>query len=882
MLSRTPCSITEFCRTVLPLLYRRTDGRGILNDVAAIVETDRWNSFDRFHDTTKTLVQRYGETGAAAEVHTIQTGGRIGSGRWIIHEAADVRWATVDILKPVRKRILDYRENPWHVIQWSGATPRKGMVNELVTVDTPEVLERIPTGGLTGKMVLTCMDPRGRLQQLAEKGAAGIITDKPVPNLSGATAWTKFGWGGISIENAAVPLVGLVLSEREGKKLRKLMQTHGGLMLHTRVDIRKYVGTHDVVSGVILGRDDPQDEIWVLAHSAEPGAIDNASGVALCLEIARVIEGLIAEGLLCRPRRSIRLINGYECYSFFKYLEDVRRLQSPLAGVVIDTVGSRPEVCDGRLEWHATIPMSAGFVDRVGEAIIRSTLRLKNPGYKLCREPFQPTSDTLIGDPKYGFPCPWITTHHRKTRKGFDAYHTSADTLKLLSPHGLAACATAMAGYLYYLADAGSREAVELATAETDRTLKQLQSRRSKVSAAQAAYLCEQHRITTEKLQRWMWGGDRLEVLSHLSDCERRVREAVQKTGRTKKRIRKRRVPGEARVPLRTAPLSPTSENTPSPIASRIRESKLSPWALFWADGNRTLAEIAEVVSREKEQEVTVEQVVTFFEAQAELGYVKLFEQKDVVSRAQIVSDLKALGLERGMDVMVHASLSRIGHVIGGADTVIDSLLTVIGRKGTLMMPSFNHRRARVFNPMATPTTNGAIPDAFWRRLEAVRTQHPTHALAAIGSKAEDLCCDHIEAGLWTADSPLARFMHGGGYILFLGVTHDVSTVCHVAEVSVPCGCIDPFGSVDRVVAKDGNVREVRGLAFRSQICPVPPNKLNKTLERRKLQQYGLVGRAPSTLVKAIDVWKVRREHLKDVCPTCTIKPRIRKRSHKK
>ncbi len=871
-----PRSISRFCRTALPLLHRRTDGRRVLNAIAEVAETDRWNSFDRFHDTTKTLVQRYEEAGAKAEVYAIPTGGRIGSGRWIVQEAEDVRGATVDVVRPVRQRILDYRENPWHAIQWTSGTPREGMTCEMVILDTEEEIDRVRPGGLRGRVVLTKLDPRGRLRQLAEKGAAGVITDRPVEGLPEATAWVKFGWGGVPIENAAACLVGLVLSEKGGKRLRGLVQKHGKLTLLVKVDVRRYVGTHDLVSGVIRGGADPQDEVWVLAHSAEPGAIDNASGVAVCLEIARVIEGLVREGALPRPRRSIRLLNGYECYSFFHYLENVRRLQTPLAGVCLDTLGARPEVCDGQLSWRATIPMSAGFVDRVGEAFLRATLRLGRPVYRLITGPFVSTSDTLIGDPKFGFPCPWLTTHYRK--KGvYDAYHTSADTLRLLSPDGLARCATAMAAYLYYLADAGSREVMDLAGAETEWALKEVQGMRRR--PAQARYVRERHRVSIERLQRWMWGGDRGAILAHLSDCERRVREAAtdrQSDAPGNGRARGRVAPGGNRAPRRTVPLAPTLENTPASVGERIRGAKLASWALFWADGRRTLAEIAEAVSCEQGKAATVEQVATFFEAHADLGYVELIQPKDMVSKAQIIADLKALGLRRGMDVMAHSSLSRIGHVIGGAEAVVEALLAVIGRGGTLVMPSFNHRGAEVFNPLATPTTNGAIPDAFWRRPDAVRSLHPTHPVAAVGPRAEALCRDHLEVGIWERESPIGRLIHGGGYILSLGVDHNASTAYHVAETSIPCGCNDPFGNVDRIVTPDGEVREVRGLAFRSRPCPVPPSRLNETLDRRRLQRKGLVGKAVSTLVKAIDLYNVRREHLKDVCPTCTIQPRIR------
>ena len=452
-------SLQRLCRETLPLMLREASGKELMGSVRAVSATDRWNSFDRFHKTTETLVRRYEVAGAQAEVESIQTGGRIGSGRWVIQEACDVRGATVDVVHPVKQRGLDWRENPWHVIQWSAGTPREGLRLRLVVIDEVTAIERLSADGLAGAIVLTKLDPRSGLKLLADKGAAGVIVDGAVRNLPDALAWTKFGWGAIPLERSSARLVGFVLSDKQGEKLRRLVRRHGELTLQVKADIRKYVGSHDVVSGVIKGAGDPQDEVWAIAHSAEPGAVDNASGVALTLEIARVVEGLIRAGKIQRPRRTIRLLNAYECYGFFAYLERVRRLQTPLAGVCIDTVGSKPEVCDGRLEWHASIPMSAGFVDRIGEAILRSGVRRHRPGYTVCPENFMSTSDTLIGDPQYGFPCPWITTHHRRDGRGFDAYHSSADVAKLLSPKGLETCAASMAAYLYYLADMGSGEA---------------------------------------------------------------------------------------------------------------------------------------------------------------------------------------------------------------------------------------------------------------------------------------------------------------------------------------------------------------------------------------------------------------------------------------
>ncbi|MDP6041606.1 MAG: M28 family peptidase, partial [Candidatus Latescibacteria bacterium] len=489
---------------------------------------------------------------------------------------------TLDIIRPIKQRVLNYRDNPWHVIQWSSATPPKGLECELVVIDDEDQLKSMRSGALQNKLVLTRLDVRRYLKDIADKGAVGLITDAGQKDLPRATAWTKFGWGAIPMDRAQVNLVGLVLSTSDGNKLRATIKKHGSLTVRVKVDIRYYAGSHDLVSGLVTGADNPQEEVWVLAHSAEPGAHDNASGVALCLEIARTLENLIAAGKLPRPKRTIRLLSGYECYSFFHYIEHARRFQTPLAGVCIDTVGARPEICEGQLSWRSTIPMSATFVDRIGASILLSTLRRIKAGYKLAEGGFVSTSDTLAGDPQYGFPCPWIATHYRKKDQAWQAYHSSNDVPSVLSTSGLKACAVGMAGYLYYLANLDTRGVLDIAQSETDYAEALLSSAQSPETAN---YLRQQHSVTLNHLQRWLWEGERSTVLNDMSNSESRVHTIA-----SKKKEKRVRIPQSAkRVPYRTAPISPTMENTPTPIADRIRKSGLSAWALFWANGQRSL-----------------------------------------------------------------------------------------------------------------------------------------------------------------------------------------------------------------------------------------------------------------------------------------------------
>jgi len=401
-------------------------------------------------------------------------------------------------------------------------------------------------------------------------------------------------------------------------------------------------------------------------------------------------------------------------------------------------------------------------------------------------------------------------------------------------------------------------------------------------ASAAAASVRAGYAATEARLRRWLWGGERPAVMARLRTARARVEQAAP-GGWQRRPVPRALAAAVRRVPRRTAPLTPTLENTPEALAARLRRAGLDPWTLYWADGRRSIAEIAALAAGDRpgakggpaagDWKQVLQRHAEFFAVHAELGYVQLMDPPQMWTRARLTGDLRRLGVRPGMDLMVHSSLSALGPVAGGAETVVAALLAAIGPRGTLLMPSFNHRAARVYNPLTTPTTNGAIPDAMWRRPDAVRSLHPTHAVAAIGPRAEHYCRGHVEAGVWAYDSPIGRLIHGGGYLLCLGTTHNTSTAYHVAEISMPCRCIDMFGADDVVVMPDGNLQRVRGLAFRAGPCPVPTSKLDETLDRRGLQRRGKVGQADSALCRAIDLWRVRREHLRGVCATCTVRP---------
>ena len=165
-------------------------------------------------------------------------------------------------------------------------------------------------------------------------------------------------------------------------------------------------------------------------------------------------------------------------------------------------------------------------------------------------------------------------------------------------------------------------------------------------------------------------------------------------------------------------------------------------------------------------------------------------KEKSVNSR-ELKEGLNKLGLEKGMKVMVHSSLPGIGYVDGGAQTVINVLLEIIGLEGLLIMPCppisgstvESLKRKDIFNLRTTPCTTGIICETFRKWPGVVRSYHPTHSIAAYGQDASWVVKDHhLDDTPFGLNSPFARLMEIDGYILGVGLDTRWITFYHHFE----------------------------------------------------------------------------------------------------
>lgn len=221
------------------------------------------------------------------------------------------------------------------------------------------------------------------------------------------------------------------------------------------------------------------------------------------------------------------------------------------------------------------------------------------------------------------------------------------------------------------------------------------------------------------------------------------------------------------------------------------------------------------------------------------------------VDRRAIVDELWRLGVARGGLLLVHSSLSAFGHVRGGAEAVVDSLLEAIGENGSLFVPSFNYGQL-VYDPATTPSLTGAVSEAVRRRVTARRSLHPTHPISGIGIAAAQILAEHSLMHPFGQGSPLWQLWERNAQVLLLGCDQRANSMIHVAEEAVAV----PYLNRMRIarMTQNGAVRE---LTVRRPPCSMSFGVIDTPLRERGQLRETTIGNAHIRLMLSADIVNV-------------------------
>lgn len=184
-----------------------------------------------------------------------------------------------------------------------------------------------------------------------------------------------------------------------------------------------------------------------------------------------------------------------------------------------------------------------------------------------------------------------------------------------------------------------------------------------------------------------------------------------------------------------------------------------------------------------------LEKFVSLAEFLEKHGYLNIIRnQPPLVTKQMIMEGLKKIGLCSGDVVIVHSSLSQFGEVQGGADTVIDALMEVIGKDGLLAMPAFSFvtdgNNVPAFDPASSKADSsvGMICETFRQRKGVLRSPHPTHSLAAWGQRAEKFLRSENAHDTFDWNGPWGNLFKWNGKVLSFGETFGATTYLHALE----------------------------------------------------------------------------------------------------
>jgi aminopeptidase YwaD len=256
-----------------------------------------------------------------------------------------VRGAELRLVKPEARLITTTESAPSALIQGSRSADLTAPLIDIGPGADPKNYEG---KDVRGKVVLAGNALPDDVKEMAihRHGAAGVLFYFDLPHNSGDNQdanldchWSPWG------NNGQPSTFGFSLSNNQYRYLKRLLDSGEKVVVKVKVDAEIKQGEEavfDTLDAAIPGADFPDEEFLLWAHidHAMPGAVDNASGCSVVLEVARTLQALIANGLVPRPKRTIRFLWLPHVTGLYMYLsKHPEKIGKIRGGISIDSVG---------------------------------------------------------------------------------------------------------------------------------------------------------------------------------------------------------------------------------------------------------------------------------------------------------------------------------------------------------------------------------------------------------------------------------------------------------------------------------------------------------------------------------------------------------------
>lgn len=198
----------------------------------------------------------------------------------------------------------------------------------------------------------------------------------------------------------------------------------------------------------------------------------------------------------------------------------------------------------------------------------------------------------------------------------------------------------------------------------------------------------------------------------------------------------------------------------------------------------------------------------------------------EVLTKEDIKYQLQKMGIKKGMSILVHADLSKIGYLSNGPQTIIDALMDAVGYDGTIVMETFTLHMVdpccrkdmhidcesweyirdsmKPFDRKLSAGSYDALVEQFLRNEGVARSYHPLYSFAAWGKYAKVICDRHPLHFSLSDESPLGKLFELNGFVLLLGCDYEDCVMFHLARynanqlpIKIACCPVNINGKAD-------------------------------------------------------------------------------------
>ena len=804
-------------------LAARLDMDFVMRECAALTDIEFPQTFKARANSTKyveSLLRKEGFDGI--EVVDFRADGKTAYQDKRMPISWDVSHAKLTVLSNVpgleRKVIADYDEHPFSIIWGSVSTPAEGKSVRIIPESEVYLGE-----DARGALILLETDNRcwsEVISPLLDLGAVGFITDSGAVDAPDEITWVNSAVDDSNhwhVQADDRDFIGFSITPRDGRALRAACYK-GQVWARMESDAHRHTdGKVSMVTATIPG--ESERELWVLAHMYEPLATDNSSGVIGTMAIASLIRKMIAEGSLAKPKYTIRLVYTMELYGFAAaadyfggYLGD-----RCIGAINVDAmpISVNDKTMSLYVSPHAT-PCCFNYlileVFRLFEKAFDGILTIGNYGHASYGD------DCSLNDASVGLPTVWAL-HNCEPRHRY--HHNSIRRMDYIDEKKYNAL---LAGIAFFIIKAAAPTAEDV-KAITESALPIAKERLT--AAAEAEY------VESEATTR----------MNYYFEVEKKCMLDFKKyVGEDEAKALADSLVCPAVNADKCEPLTPWQTYAKGIVAKRLtvgmphdlanfpkKKRKVLPGIMLYSplstivsnlDGKTDLYEIIRRSLWEYGAPNTDAQYKTYVNLLyylADGGYVEM-NNKNELTKDDVVKSLRDLGLSRGDTVMIHSSVSACGHIVGGAKTIVDAFLEVVGEEGTIMAPAFTrpymyfegaHQRQRNFRPFDPKNidgiSTGTLPKVMLRDFGAKRSAHATHSWCAIGKNAEYCVSAHKLLDSPCGDNnPMEKALSIGGKVVFFGCGVSPNTFLHYLEDRANSNFLE--NAVIKIVREDGKL----------------------------------------------------------------------------